>query len=237
MFSRTQKFVALVYGVISLVLFATAVVVSILSLYRGLDGGLVRLHGPAALALAAVLVAQFAGGHSWLLSKPGRGFLSHLAPLGLGQALGTTIFTALAAAQLTATFALWPSSGVVWAEPHGALLWILTILYALSWLLLAKSMSDAGLDVQIGTIGWRSVLRDQLPSYPPFARTGLFRYSRQPIYSAFALILWTAPVWTPDHLFLAVVWTAYLLVAPLFKEQRYLRYYGDAFARYQRSVP
>jgi 2-polyprenyl-6-methoxyphenol hydroxylase-like FAD-dependent oxidoreductase len=65
----------------------------------------------------------------------------------------------------------------------------------------------------------------------------MFKRVRQPIYLSFTLILWTAPTWTPDHLMLAVIWTAYCYIAPFFKEQRYRRWYGDPFARYQKRVP
>lgn len=64
-----------------------------------------------------------------------------------------------------------------------------------------------------------------------------FRYTRQPVYLAFALTLWTGPVWTPDKLVLALLWTAYCIVGPRFKERRYLQYYGEEFERYRESVP
>ena len=237
LFERRQRVVALAYGGGSLALFAASVVVMFVSLYRGLNLGWLHLHGVAALLINTLLLVQFAAGHSWLLSDSGRKFMKRLAPFGLGGELSTTIFAAFASAQLLATFALWSPSGVIWAVPEGGIKTTLTVLYGISWVLLAKSMHDAGLDVQIGTVGWRSVWRNQKPVYRPFTRTGLFRHSRQPIYAAFTLILWTAPVWTPDHLFIAIVWTGYCVFAPLIKERRYLRFYGDAFARYQKAVP
>jgi protein-S-isoprenylcysteine O-methyltransferase Ste14 len=66
---------------------------------------------------------------------------------------------------------------------------------------------------------------------------GLFRIIRQPIYVAFALTLWTVPVWTPDQLVLAVSYTAYCLLAPRTKERRFAARYGDRFRRYQATVP
>jgi len=51
------------------------------------------------------------------------------------------------------------------------------------------------------------------------------------------LILWTAPVWTPDRLLLCVVWTLYCWLGPLLNEQRDLRFEGDRFRRYQSPVP
>ena len=67
--------------------------------------------------------------------------------------------------------------------------------------------------------------------------TGLFRLTRQPIYVSFALTLWTVPTWTPDQLAVAMTLTAYCLLAPLLKEQRYRRIYGQAFISYSQTVP
>jgi protein-S-isoprenylcysteine O-methyltransferase Ste14 len=66
---------------------------------------------------------------------------------------------------------------------------------------------------------------------------GLFRLIRQPIYVAFALTLWTPPVWTPDQLVLAISLTAYCLLAPRLKERRFAARYGSRFERYRADVP
>ena len=235
--STAQRWIALIYGLGSHALFAASVVVMFVSLYRGLSAGWVHLHGVQAWMINLALLAQFAFGHSWLLSDPGRRFMAKLAPCGLGKPLATTIFAALASIQLLLVFLFWSPSEVLWAAPEGWIKNALTAAYMVSWLLLAKSMSDAGLDTQIGILGWRSVWRNEEPVYKPFTRGGLFKWVRQPIYLSFTLILWTAPTWTPDHLVLAVLWTVYCYVAPFIKEKRYRRWYGDAFARYQKRVP
>jgi 2-polyprenyl-6-methoxyphenol hydroxylase-like FAD-dependent oxidoreductase/protein-S-isoprenylcysteine O-methyltransferase Ste14 len=235
--STAQRWIALIYGLGSHALFAASVVVMFVSLYRGLSAGWVHLHGMQAWMINLALLAQFALGHSWLLSDQGRRFMTKLAPCGLGKPLATTIFAALASVQLLLVFLFWSPSEVLWAAPDGWMKNGLTTAYITSWLLLAKSMSDAGLDTQIGILGWRSVWRNEEPVYKPFTRGGLFKWVRQPIYLSFTLILWTAPTWTPDHLVLAVLWTVYCYVAPLIKEKRYRRWYGDAFARYQKRVP
>jgi methanethiol S-methyltransferase len=54
---------------------------------------------------------------------------------------------------------------------------------------------------------------------------------------AFALTLWTVPVWTPDQFALAISFTAYCLIAPLMKERRFTALYGARFTAYQRAVP
>ena len=54
---------------------------------------------------------------------------------------------------------------------------------------------------------------------------------------AFALTLWTVPVWTPDQLVLALMLTTYCLAAPKLKERRFEKRYGNRFRAYQRMVP
>lgn len=237
LYTPAQRYVALGYGLLSHSLFLASVLVMFWSLFNGLHISLLHLHGGTAVLMDILLVVQFAVGHTLLLSDRGRKFMARLAPLGLGSVLSTTIFAGIASLQLLLTFLLWSSSDAVWWMPSGSLKLVLSVLYALSWVMLAKSMNDAGLDTQIGSLGWRAVWRGERPEYKPFTRTGMFRHSRQPIYSSFTLILWTAPVWTPDHLIIAILWTAYCVLAPVLKEKRYMGWYGAAFARYQRRVP
>ncbi len=113
----------------------------------------------------------------------------------------------------------------------------LCALYAASWLLLLKSIVDAGFPLQTGLLGWWAVARGRAPVYPPMPRRGLFRLCRQPIYLSFALTLWTVPTWTPDQLCVALVLTGYCVLGPLLKEARFGRTFGAEFAAYRRGVP
>ncbi|RBP46458.1 2-polyprenyl-6-methoxyphenol hydroxylase-like FAD-dependent oxidoreductase [Roseimicrobium gellanilyticum] len=236
-YTNLQRWTALAYGTLCHSFFIAAVVVMFVALHGGLTEGWSALSGWTGVAGNVLLLTQFAAGHSLLLGDRGRKWMARLAPFSLGRALSTTLFATISSLQLLLVFLWWSPSHVVWSAPAGWLLHVLDTLYAASWLLLAKSMYDAGMDVQIGLLGWRSVWRNEPAVYKPFARAGTFRYVRQPIYLSFALILWTAPVWTLDHLLAALLWTGYCIAAPVLKEKRYARYYGDAFVRYQQRVP
>lgn len=236
-YTPKQRWLALLYGVVGHSIFAASLVVMFVSLYRGLSVGWVHLHGVTGWVVNVLLLAQFALGHTWLLSDKGRRFLTTLAPLGLGKPLATTLFATAASIQLLILFLFWSPSDVLWSAPEGWVRIGMTSLYVSSWLVLMKAMMDAGLEIQLGYLGWTSVWSGKEPVYKSFARTGLFKYVRQPIYLAFTLILWSAPTWTPDHLVLAVLLTTYCFGAPIIKEKRYRRWYGDSFARYQMRVP
>lgn len=236
-FSRAQRLVAVGYGLACHTAFAAGVGAMAAGLYGGLRIGRTPLHGVAALAFDLALLAQFAVAHSLLLSARGRPWLDRLAPLGLGPALRTTTFALLSSLQLGLTFVAWAPLGATWWEPHGPLRIALVAAYAASWALLLRTMADAGLGIQTGALGWTAVLRGRAPLHGSFPARGTFRHVRQPIYVAFACILWTGPVWTPDHLVVAVGWTAYCLLGPTFKERRYAGFYGARFERYRALVP
>lgn len=235
--TRTDRRVALAWGILTHLIFAAGVGAMVLSLHQGLRTGLGPGRGWSAAVWNLLLVAQFPLAHSFLLGSRGRAVLERLGPAGLGKPLATTTFALVASAQLVLTFVLWSPSGVVWWEPSGAGLVLHTLLFGATWLLLGKALLDAGLALQTGALGWTAVVRGRLPRFGSFPTGGLFRLVRQPVYIGFALTLWTGPVWTPDRLVLAVAWTAYCLAAPRLKERRMSRRYGADYDRYRASVP
>lgn len=228
---------AALYGFICHMLFAIAVGAMVVMMFFGLSESFGRVPHPLSWLANLALVLQFPLAHSFLLSKRGRGLLAKLAPRPHGQTLGTTTYAIIASVQLAALFLLWTPSGVIWWQADGMIFWLVCAAYALAWLLLSWASLDAGAEVQSGALGWMSLAQGKRPSFPDMPVRGLFRVIRQPIYVSFALTLWAVPIWTPDQLLLAVVLTAYCLIAPVHKEQRWLQIYGDRFRAYQNAVP
>lgn len=206
-------------------------------MYFGMSGSLGRLEPPWRWTANGALLLQFPVVHSLLLTNGGRALLARLAPTGFGGRLVTTTYVILSSVSVFALFALWSPTGIIWWQAQGAVLALMTGLYACAWLLLVKAIADAGLALQTGHLGWWALLNDRKPVYPPMPEGGLFRYSRQPIYVAFALTLWTTPTWTPDQLVVAITLTLYCLVGPMLKEGRFQRAYGPSFDLYRRRVP
>ena len=229
--------VALTYGLLCHLVFAASVLAMIAAMFLGMSRSLGTVPAPWTWIANLALILQFPLMHSILLSTPGRRLLGRLAPGGHGQTLGTTTYAIIASLQLLALFALWTPSGIVWWQAEGTAFWVLCTAYAASWLLLIKASYDAGAEVQSGALGWMSLMAKARPVFPDMPARGLFRIIRQPIYLSFALTLWTVPVWTPDQLLLASVLTAYCLIAPVLKERRFARLYGDRFRAYQARVP
>ena len=228
---------ALTIGAVCHALFAVAVLSMIVAMFFGLSKSLGNIPWPWAILANTALIAQFPLGHSLLLTGPGGRWLAKAIPGPHGATLMTTTYAIIASAQLLALFALWTPSGIIWWQATGAAFWVMTTAYAASWLLLIKASFDAGAEVQSGALGWMSLMARIRPLFPDMPTRGLFRVIRQPIYVAFALTLWTVPVWTPDQLVLAISLTAYCLLAPRLKERRFAARYGDRFARYRATVP
>ncbi len=237
MSTRAAKAIALLFGIACHATFLAAVASMAFSLFVGMQTGRGPFHGTAAVAADLLLLLHFPLLHSFLLAPRGRRWLARAAPAPLGAALRSTTYVLVASLQLLFVFLAWSPSGIVWGQATGAARTALCAGFGLSWLLLARSMADSGLAIQAGWLGWTSVWRGREPDYGPMPERGLFRVCRQPIYVAFALILWTVPTWTPDGLAIAASWTAYALLGPRHKEARYLRLHGAAFEAYRRRVP
>ncbi len=233
----TRKALALSYGTLCHGLFTAGVGMMMFQMYFGLSRCFGGLAPPWSLLANLLLVLQFPLAHSFLLSGRGRRILAKLAPADVAVDLSPTSYVIVASLQVLMLFSLWSPSGIIWWQAEGAALWLLSALYAASWLLLGKAILDAGVALQSGYLGWSSVFRNRKPRYPPMPSTGLFRLCRQPIYLAFALTLWTVPTWTPDQLALAIPLAAYCLIGPLFKEARFSKIFGQAFAEYKAAHP
>jgi ubiquinone biosynthesis O-methyltransferase len=232
-----RKYIALTYGVLCHGLFAVAVSVMIYEMFFGLSRSWGALQAPWSWIGNGLLLLQFPVTHSFLLTKPGRTVLRALAPREFASDLSTTSYVIVASLQILLLFGCWSPTGVIWWQAQGPMLAIMTALYSAGWLLLLKSMFDAGITLQIGSLGWLAVFRNTKPAFPPLPTGGLFRVCRQPIYLSFTITVWTVPTWTPDQLMLAIVLTAYCLTGPIFKEMRFSRLFGDEFEAYRSRHP
>ena len=228
---------ALSFGALCHGLFALAVLTMMAAMFFGMSHGIGRVTWPWAIVANVALIAQFPLAHSVLLTGAGGRWLARVIPKTHGATLSTTTYATIASLQLLALFALWTPTGLVWWRAEGAVFWALCVAYATSWLLVAKASFDAGLEVQSGALGWMSLMANIKPIFPDMPTQGLFVIFRQPIYVAFALTLWTVPIWTPDQLLLALCYTSYCLWAPRLKERRFANRYGTRFEAYKNAVP
>jgi len=235
---RRTTTIALAYGLLCHTAFAAAISAMVIGLHEGLGTGIGTLDGVQRIAANGLLLLQFPLLHSALLTDAGRRILARLAPRGLGADLATTTYATIASLQILALFVLWsPTDTPSWAPASPAGFAIAEAAYATSWIFLLRALSEAGLAVQTGALGWLAVLRGQRPHFPALPTRGLHARSRHPIYLGFALTLWTAPTWTGDRLVLALILTLYCVLGPLHKERRLARHHGPLFETQTRTVP
>jgi len=232
-----RRAIALIYGFACHGLFLIAVGLMAFGLYTGMACGIGRLEGVSAVLVNGLLLIQFPILHSILLTRRGMKLLGRLAPSDLGRSLSPTTYALFAAIQIGTTFFLWSPSSITLWRPDGLAETLHIGCFVLAWAFLGKALLDAGLGLQTGWIGWTSAWSDRSPRYPNLPVRGLFRRSRQPIYLGFALVMWTGPVWTLDHLAIAIVWGSYCVIGPLLKERRFAVNYGNDFEVYRQEVP
>ena len=232
-----RRLFAIGIGVISHVIFLFAVGYMILQLHEGMRFGHTSLSGWHAFAFDLLLLIQFPLIHSFFLTQHGRSILAKPFGPSLGNRISTTVFAIITSVQIFIVFYFWAPSTTLWLNPIGLNRVMMEFLYACSWVFLMKAMYDAGLGTQLGYAGWIAEFQNREPAYPPLPTKGTFQFIRHPVYLAFALCLWLGPVWTPDHLMVALVWGSYCILAPLLKERRYRSRYGLPFDEYCQKTP
>jgi hypothetical protein len=172
---RQELLIAMLYGACCHLCFVAGVGTMMVMMFFGMSRSHGMLPAPWSHLANLLLLAQFLLAHSMLLSRRGHGVLHRLAPFGLGSRLASITYALIASVQVWLLFALWTPSGIIWWQAGGSLFGLFCGLYAAAWLLLLKSIVDAGFASQIGLLGWRAVARHANPTYPPMPATGLFR--------------------------------------------------------------
>lgn len=228
---------AVIWGALTHGLFALGVASMVFGLFTGMHNAVGDVPKPFDYLTNFLLAVQFPLLHSWLLTARGRAVLARLGPGGAGRTLAPSTYAMISGLQLLVLFWLWTPTGVVFWQAEGLIYLIMCAGFAAAWGLLGLAILSAGMGLQSGFIGWWALLRGRAPVYPDMPTGGLFRIVRQPIYVAFALTLWTPPVYTADQVGLALVWTAYCILAPLLKERRFDALYGVRWRAYRAHVP
>ena len=225
------------YGLICHVIFAIAGTLMFYTLFFGFSNQIISLEKYTGITLNIFLLLQFPILHSFLLSQKGKFLLRFFYSKRFTGKLDTTIYATIASFQLFLLFFFWKSSGILLWKAEGFVYILLTLCYLLGWLLLAVSSFQAGFSVQTGALGWVSVFRNVDIKYPNMPNYGLFSIIRHPIYLSFSIILWSGPYFTVDKILVAILYTLYCGIAPVFKERRFSAIYGKQFLKYKKSTP
>ncbi len=232
-----EKLIALVYGIVCHCLFILAAILMSLSLFSGFSWQVSLNSGSSLTWINLFLLIQFPFFHSLLLMPSGKRILRIFSSSKLNNKLDTTVYAAIASFQLIILFLFWQSTGKTFWVAENSMYTLLTIGHIIGWFALAVSSTQAGFQLQTGSLGWTSMYMNKKVKFPDMPTHGVFRIVRQPIYLSFCIILWVSPYFTLDKLIVATAYTVYCFFAPLLKEKRFTLLYGERFRSYQRNTP
>jgi protein-S-isoprenylcysteine O-methyltransferase Ste14 len=182
--------------------------------------------GIQAASLNTALFTIFAMHHSVFARLPIKRAISALVPLALER----TAYVIVASLLFIAMFELWtPVPGLAWSV-SGIIATLMAGVQIGGMLLTVYAVSRLGV-MELAGIAPRSTV----PS-TGLKDTGLYGIVRHPIYLAWLMMVWPAPVMTGSRLVFAIVSTFYLAVAIPFEERTLVRDFGDAYSAYQKKV-
>jgi len=180
-------------------------------------------------AFDIILFSIFALHHSWFARARVRAWMTRHVP----RALERSVYVWIASLLFIATCALWrPVPGVVWHVdgPGGVALAGVQLAAALAAVATARQ-----LDV-LALAGIRQVLGEDDASPHGLQDRGLYRCVRHPIYSAWLVMVWLAPVLNGTRLVFAAVSSFYLFMAVPFEERDLVRSFGAMYESYRQQV-
>ena len=196
------------------------------------DGSLNAQHAHW-VEIDLLLAMIFAVSHSLLLAPFIRKRLKSLIPAAFYE----SCFSATTCVSLLLLFSCWRTSDYsLWDLQNGPLFAIRFFFY-ISWIALLYSLALTGLGYQNGWTPFYYWLVQRSAPKREFATKGAYRYLRHPVYLSFLGLIWFTPKMTLDHALLTTVWTGYIFLGSIFKDQRLYRFIGTPYRDYAIRVP
>lgn len=232
------RFVALVYGLVSYVIFFVTFLYAIgfvtdLIVPKTIDSGAVTPFAEAVI-VNLVLMSVFAIQHSVMARQGFKQWWTQFVP----KSVERSTFVLFASLALILLYWQWrPIPTIMWsiANPNVAL--AVTALSLVGWFVVLLSTF---LINHFELFGLQQVYSNfmgrEMPT-PSFHEPLFYRFVRHPIYLGFIIAFWAAPVMTVGHLLFSAVTTAYMLVAIVFEERDLVNVFGDEYRKYRSRVP
>lgn len=146
-------------------------------------------------------------------------------------------YVLLASASLALIFWQWRTAPeVVWSVEHPALVWGLSALSLLGYLIV---LGSSFLINHFDLFGLRQVwLRLREREYRPvgFRLMGIYKLVRHPLMLGFLIAFWATPHMTVGHLFFAIMTTGYIFFGIHMEERDLVAEHGERYLEYRRSV-
>jgi len=215
------------FGIVTQALFAFTVV----GLFAFLRYG--PVPGTQSWPLIDTLLAlQFAIPHSLLLHPITRSRLRSV----IAAEFYSAFFCICTCVSLLLIFRYWRSTNSVIWDLHGTGATYMTAAFYCSWAWMLYSISLTGLGFQTGWTQWQYWYREEKLPRRDFTARSLYCYMRHPVYLGFLGLIWFTPTMTADHALLTGVWTIYIAIGSVLKDQRLSFYLGDSYRLYMQKV-
>jgi protein-S-isoprenylcysteine O-methyltransferase Ste14 len=232
-----SRFLAALYGLLCYLIFFATFVYAIafvgnIRVPRSVDVG---PEAPllTAFVIDAILLSIFAIQHSVMARQWFKRAWTKIVP----PVIERSTYVLFASSALILLFWQWrPITNTVWNLSSGILANVLWAGFALGWGIVLLSTF---LISHFELFGLTQVLAyfSQTTHEPPAFRTPfLYKAVRHPLYMGFIIAFWSTPHMLLGHLFFAFMCTAYMLVAIQFEERDMIKFHGERYVEYRRSV-
>jgi protein-S-isoprenylcysteine O-methyltransferase Ste14 len=218
---------ALLFGWGSLLLFGAFLFAGPVSVVR-LD-----LPEHQALLWDASLSILFFAQHSVMIRTPFQTRLVRILP----RHYHASTYAIASGMALAAVVLLWQPSGTLLYQAGGALS---LLARAVSALAVAGFVWGVRALKSFDTFGLRPIrahLHGRPLRAPNFIVRGPYRWARHPLYFFTLVLFWSFPDGTLDRLLFNVLWTGWVIVGTHLEEKDLVATFGEAYRRYQETVP
>lgn len=231
------KFLALLFGVVSYVLFFVTFLYAIgfvgnMFVPKSIDSGEPGSVG-LAIAINSALLLVFALQHSIMARLKFKRWWTKIVPSEIER----SIYVLLTSGALILMFWQWqPMTSIVWdvQSPIGAnVLWVI---YFLGW---GTVLVGTFLINHFELFGLAQVFRyfqGKEFKWAAFRTPLLYGFVRHPIMLGFIIAFWATPKMSVGHLLFAFATTVYILIALQFEEKDLVEIHGEEYEAYQRRV-
>lgn len=184
------------------------------------------------LLMDTLLALQFTIPHSLLLHPKTRNRLRSV----IAAEFYGAFFCICTCVSLLLIFRYWKSTNSVIWDLHGTGATCMVAAFYFSWAWMLYSISLTGLGFQTGWTQWQYWYREKKLPRRDFKARSLYCLMRHPVYLGFLGLIWFTPTMTADHALLTSVWTIYIAIGSVLKDQRLLFYLGDSYRQYMQNV-
>jgi protein-S-isoprenylcysteine O-methyltransferase Ste14 len=231
--SLTMAFALIAYAIFfATFLYLIAFVGNIAVVPRTVDSGPAAPMA-AALAINVGLIALFGVQHSVMARQSFKAWWTRFVP----EPAERSVYVLMASAALIILFSLWrPIEGTIWSVTNPLGETILWGLFAIGWLVVLLSTFLLNHFELFGLQQAWFHLRGRQAQPHQLRQPLFYKWVAHPLYSGFFLAFWATPHMSAGHLLLSAGMSAYMLIAIRYEERDLIRYYGEDYTNYRKSV-